>query len=548
MLGTEKSASDVESVKKYFSMDNEDNIVVATWVANSYYTQTINEDTIIPGTVKYDDEGSEQPTYDITEYKIDQRSLTQQFAMNYKLPILLANLYSNEGFGIAVANLAKNARIELSILDDITTTVTETKEYFKMNYKADGTFDWKMADDGEENDGRNGKINESISGLSQWEKDYTTEDRMYKLTRNTEETNDITVKITDVETWICKGTITDVSSDTDISVDGPNENLIENNPSDWTSEGTQTFDYAKLQGENFEITSGLQKNELLNKIVDVVYSKDGVLITQNDVRRVALNISKKMSDHKITTTVTTTTKTYTSSDMELVDNTDSFLALIRSDSNGEYTQNMKYKNEKDGGKLVNYIIKSAADDIEIDDDYVPSLANDSNASYTSTNGWTQYYQGDFANVSYGSSNLAKCGCGPTSFSMVATHLSGKTISPKDAVSWCGNNYYVSGAGTSWIYFAAAAKHFKLNCNVKQTSSISEAVNALKKGYPVISSQGPGLFTKKGHFIVLAGIDNGKITVLDPNKNNAVNKNYNNRTFSSSEISAAGKQYWIFEPK
>ena len=46
-----------------------------------------------------------------------------------------------------------------------------------------------------------------------------------------------------------------------------------------------------------------------------------------------------------------------------------------------------------------------------------------------------------------------------------------------------------------------------------------------------------------------GVDsNGKILVNDPNKNNAVNKNYNNRAFEKSEISASGTQYFIWPKK
>ena len=55
-----------------------------------------------------------------------------------------------------------------------------------------------------------------------------------------------------------------------------------------------------------------------------------------------------------------------------------------------------------------------------------------------------YLQTDYANVPYGSSNIAACGCGPTSFAMVASYLTGTTITPADAVAWCGNSYYVWG--------------------------------------------------------------------------------------------------------
>lgn len=163
----------------------------------------------------------------------------------------------------------------------------------------------------------------------------------------------------------------------------------------------------------------------------------------------------------------------------------------------------------------------------------------------------RYYQDDYADVAYGSSNLAKCGCGPTCFAMVATHLSGETITPPDAVAWCGNAYYAwdkngDPLGTSWTYFNAAAKHFALPRTVKQVSSFSEVENALQTGKLVISSQGPGLFTSSGHFIVLTRMENGLIYVNDPNKKNAVDKGYNDRAFTVSEITQAAKQYWIFE--
>ena len=39
---------------------------------------------------------------------------------------------------------------------------------------------------------------------------------------------------------------------------------------------------------------------------------------------------------------------------------------------------------------------------------------------------------------------------------------------------------------------------------------------LESGHPIICSVRPGDFTSTGHFIVLAGAENGKIRVNDPN--------------------------------
>lgn len=156
-----------------------------------------------------------------------------------------------------------------------------------------------------------------------------------------------------------------------------------------------------------------------------------------------------------------------------------------------------------------------------------------------------YLQTDYANVPYGSSNIAACGCGPTSFAMVASYLTGTTITPADAVAWCGNAYYVWGAGTSWSYFEAAAKHFGCGA-VRESYDANEVLKALSEGHPVISSQHAGLFTRGGHFIVLRGVENGnKVLVNDPNDSEA--KNYINRSFDmASEVDITSDAYFIFE--
>ena len=156
-----------------------------------------------------------------------------------------------------------------------------------------------------------------------------------------------------------------------------------------------------------------------------------------------------------------------------------------------------------------------------------------------------YLQTDYANVPYGSSNIAACGCGPTSFAMVASYLTGTTITPADAVAWCGNSYYVWGAGTSWSYFEAAAKHFGCGA-VRESYDANEVLKALSEGHPVISSQSAGLFTRGGHFTVLRGVENGnKVLVNDPNDSEA--KNYINRSFDmASEVDITSDAYFIFE--
>ena len=157
-----------------------------------------------------------------------------------------------------------------------------------------------------------------------------------------------------------------------------------------------------------------------------------------------------------------------------------------------------------------------------------------------------YYQWEYQEP-YGSSTIAEAGCGPSCFAMVVSYLTGQTITPADVVAWCGNAYYVPGAGTSWSFFAGAAEHYGIG-SVTTTTSAEEVMIALSEGHPVISSQSPGLFTGGGHFIVLRGITaDGKILVNDPNDNDR--KQYLNRQFDMySEIDCTSRNYWIFEAK
>lgn len=142
-----------------------------------------------------------------------------------------------------------------------------------------------------------------------------------------------------------------------------------------------------------------------------------------------------------------------------------------------------------------------------------------------------------------SSSIAASACGPTCFAMVASYLSGSAITPPEVL--LDGRYHVIG-GTSWSYFSAAAKSFGLG-PVVQTGSWAHAQAALAEGHPVICSQGSGLFTRNGHFIVLRGITpEGCVLVNDPNDTES--KGYASRAFEPWQVSSTARQYWIFEKK
>ena len=121
-------------------------------------------------------------------------------------------------------------------------------------------------------------------------------------------------------------------------------------------------------------------------------------------------------------------------------------------------------------------------------------------------------------ANYGDGLMALNGCGPTALSMVICGLTGDdTITPYTVAQYADSQgLYVDGVGTSWDLMRTGAEHFGLTA---KELPLDEGVvtRALKNGQPIICSVGPGDFTTSGHFIVLVGMEDGKIRVNDPNR-------------------------------
>ena len=119
---------------------------------------------------------------------------------------------------------------------------------------------------------------------------------------------------------------------------------------------------------------------------------------------------------------------------------------------------------------------------------------------------------------YGNDFLAVTGCGPTCLSMVRCGLSGETEWNPLTVAQMAEKqgYYVEGAGSSWELMSDGAE--QLGLTVYSVIFVAEhIISALESGNPIICAMLPGDFTTTGHFIVLAGVDEGgKVIVRDPN--------------------------------
>lgn len=169
-----------------------------------------------------------------------------------------------------------------------------------------------------------------------------------------------------------------------------------------------------------------------------------------------------------------------------------------------------------------------------------ALVEQENIAYNGTNagqgtkllgkwtGLTYYSQADsrWATKLYTSTNnktqtMKSSACGPTSAAMVVSSAKGAILPTTMANLFVDNGFRTASSGTAWAAFPFVADYFGFK-EYHSTSNFNTAMNYLKQKdkigeskYYIIVSCGSGLFTTGGHYIVLAGLDDGTIRVFDP---------------------------------
>lgn len=144
-------------------------------------------------------------------------------------------------------------------------------------------------------------------------------------------------------------------------------------------------------------------------------------------------------------------------------------------------------------------------------------------------------------VSYGDDNIALSGCAPTCLAMVIVGITGNDKVTPDTVAEFAteNNYYLKGTGTKWTIMTEGCLQFGVKGRTVGLSK-TRVFAELEKGHPIICSMGPGDFTTLGHFIVLAGVRDGKIIVNDPNS-----RVRSSKLWDYEDLSGQIKNLWSF---
>ena len=122
----------------------------------------------------------------------------------------------------------------------------------------------------------------------------------------------------------------------------------------------------------------------------------------------------------------------------------------------------------------------------------------------------------YASKPYGTDDIGTYGCGPTCMAMVVSSLTSETVDPVEMAHWAyENGYWCSKSGSYHSLIPGAAKAWGLLVQGCGKTEGQRIVDALSQGKLVVAIMLKGHFTSSGHFIVLRGVENGKILVADP---------------------------------
>lgn len=143
-------------------------------------------------------------------------------------------------------------------------------------------------------------------------------------------------------------------------------------------------------------------------------------------------------------------------------------------------------------------------------------------------------------LDYGSGMVGQTGCGPVCMAMVAYYWThDEAMSPANMVQYAiDNGYCITGSGTAWKFISEGGED--LGFDVTQIPLDKDRIfRNLEVGNPIIAIMGPGDFTTSGHFIVLAGLEDGMIVINDPNSHANSEK-----LWTYEEIEDQIKNLWV----
>lgn len=141
-----------------------------------------------------------------------------------------------------------------------------------------------------------------------------------------------------------------------------------------------------------------------------------------------------------------------------------------------------------------------------------------------------------------SQTIGSSGCGPTSMTDIMATWIDRGLTPVEMCQYAlDHGFRTSNSGTAWGYYKSVAKHWEYGFGgFTQTKSMATLKKALAAGAFVVSSMGPGYWTKGGHFICVYKMDDTYVYARDPAS--STRKKQKIKNFENQR-----KQFFIFYP-
>ena len=153
----------------------------------------------------------------------------------------------------------------------------------------------------------------------------------------------------------------------------------------------------------------------------------------------------------------------------------------------------------------------------------------------------------YADKPYGTDHIGSYGCGPSAMAIVVSSLAGEPVDPVEMADWAyKNGYWCKGSGSYHALIPGAAKAWGLPVSGCSASEPQRIIDALSEGKLVVAIMAKGHFTSSGHFIVLRGVQDGKVMVADPGSYKRSNQLWDLSIIlnEASRRAAAGGPFWI----
>lgn len=153
----------------------------------------------------------------------------------------------------------------------------------------------------------------------------------------------------------------------------------------------------------------------------------------------------------------------------------------------------------------------------------------------------------YADQPYGTDRIGKSGCGPTAMAIVVSSLTSDRVDPAEMAEWAyQHGYWCKGSGSYHSLIPGAAEAWGLPVSGCSASEPQRIVDALTAGKLVVAIMAEGHFTKSGHFIVLRGVQDGKILVADPASYSRSGQSWDLSIIldEASRRAGAGGPFWI----